>query len=145
MRALGSMCVCGKGKKKIKKSGRRQDWVKDKAARKKSEKRREKNISAKKGKNFFWGEEREGRKRGKKLDKNLPKIKLRLYTLCAKSARTHRARIRRRAYGTRRHFKGACSSGEFISLPAVLPTIFFAKIHTKTKAAPKKAYPIASW
>ena len=59
--------MCAGRKKEIKKSGRRQDWVKDKAARKKSEKRREKNISAKKGKKFFLGgEEREGRKRGKK-------------------------------------------------------------------------------
>ena len=50
--------MCAGREKKIKKSGRGQDWVKDKGARKKSEKRREKNISAKKGKIFLGGRER---------------------------------------------------------------------------------------
>lgn len=84
--------MCAGRRKEIKKSGRRQDWVKDKAARKKSEKRREKNISAKKGKNFFWG----GRERGEEeRGKNLITIYLKSscgYTHFAQNRREHTAR-----------------------------------------------------
>lgn len=88
--------MCAGRRKEIKKSGKRQDWVKDKAARKKSEKRREKNISAKKGKKFFEeGGGRGKRGRGGREGKNLITIYLKSscgYTHFAQNRREHTAR-----------------------------------------------------
>lgn len=96
------MCVCGK-EKKDKKVGKKARLGKRQGRTKKSEKRREKNISAKKGKIFFWGGGGgKKRERGGREGKNL--ITIYLKSSCghmahfAQNRREHTARGDRDAH-----------------------------------------------
>ena len=116
--------MCAGREKKIKKSGRRQDWVKDKGARKKSEKRREKNISAKKGK--------KNRERGRKRKKNL--ITIYLKSSCgymahfAQNRREHTARGDRDAHMER---------GVTLNVPAPPGSLSLCRLFCRRSFLPK--------
>lgn len=121
--------MCAGRKKKIKKSGRRQDWVKDKGARKKSEKRREKNISAKKGKIFFWGGKRE---RGGREGKNL--ITIYLKSSCGYKAHFAQNRREHTARGDRdAHMK----RGVTLNVPAPPGSLSLCRLFCRRSFLPK--------